>query len=483
MLERKEDIQSNQVTTASSNVAEAQYVRKPTASVHMSNNLSLLARKTLTFLVCKIGEQQDREKNFCVKQEELVDFLGWNSKFSGQFRETIKLLMTTKISWNICNKDKTIEKGVAVLLSQIRFREGNIYYDVSSLVVDWVRFPKLYAQLDIDIHRKIKSKYALALWEFACEDLSTLRRNQSTTQKLELRKLKEMLVDNPDDYESFKRFNDKILKKAVSEINEISDIEVKPILHKHGRTITHISFDIKKVAKQGRLFDDEIDIARSIIEDFMRGNCGEKAKALKLSISCLRPLLEEYGIKLVDATINSLYDEVRRRKNKGLSKIDNIEAYFKAMLKNSGDAISSDDVHENITFIEEEKAQASEQKKKQEIEELIKNQSDDYRNVVAILMQHFPPTQYYYQDLYGGNLRDFLTIERYDSGIECTIPRVAETTTLGLQKTYQILHQMLSDLEKLFHSKVKLRVGSFMVASKKEPTSSEEFLVEETEIA
>jgi hypothetical protein len=57
---------------------------------------------------------------------------------------------------------------------------------------------------------------------------------------------------------------------------------------------------------------------------------------------------------------------------------------------------------------------------------------------------------------------------------------VAERTTrLEIQKVIQ----MQSDLEKLFNSKATLRVGSLRLSVKKEPTSSEELLVEETEIA
>lgn len=95
----------------------------------------------------------------------------------------------------------------------------------------------------------LKSRYSYILFLFLTEIRNS---NRPNTFSISVDALKELLNCTADSYSEFKLFNDRILKKCHTEINEKTDIKYTytPDKPKHGRKITSVTFSISKVADE-----------------------------------------------------------------------------------------------------------------------------------------------------------------------------------------------------------------------------------------
>ena len=70
-----------------------------------------------------------------------------------------------------------------------------------------------------------------------------------------------------DTYDEFKRFNGLVLKKAVSEINQIADIYVTATNIRKGRAVTAVKFDVSYKTKEDGLTQIPMPIEPSAISE------------------------------------------------------------------------------------------------------------------------------------------------------------------------------------------------------------------------
>lgn len=106
------------------------------------------------------------------------------------------------------------------------------------------RLESHFTKYHIDQVSKFKSKYSIRLYELVIK-----WKNQKKTEKFEVAQFREMLgVTN--EYKQMSDFKINVLDKALKEINEHSDINLKYEQFKKGRVITDFQFKITPKAKQ-----------------------------------------------------------------------------------------------------------------------------------------------------------------------------------------------------------------------------------------
>lgn len=92
---------------------------------------------------------------------------------------------------------------------------------------------------------KMTSVYAIRLYE-----LIIAWRSCHKTPIFEIEEFRRKLGVEPNEYPRMTNFKDRVLDIAVNQINELSNIRIKVIQHKKGRTITGFSFTFTEVAPE-----------------------------------------------------------------------------------------------------------------------------------------------------------------------------------------------------------------------------------------
>jgi len=110
-----------------------------------------------------------------------------------------------------------------------------------------LQLKEFFSKIPIKYTYVLNSRYAIRLYEL-------LKQYENTGFRVDyLPELREMLGVEPNEYIRFDNFEKRVLKQAVKEINEKTDIEVSYKKKKTGRKITHIEFEIK--SKKSKIGD------------------------------------------------------------------------------------------------------------------------------------------------------------------------------------------------------------------------------------
>ena len=155
-------------------------------------------------------------------------------------------MQTTLIRWAGTNGKKW---GRVQFLGHVEYDEdtGILEYSFSEKLIELVRSNNLYNQLDFSSMRELSSKHSLALYEMCSGYRETESFKGGTGWKM-LSDVKQLLCGDPESHPQFKTFNRDVLKPAIKEINENTDIHVEMTTRKLGRKIAALSFSVKSKA-------------------------------------------------------------------------------------------------------------------------------------------------------------------------------------------------------------------------------------------
>ena len=113
-----------------------------------------------------------------------------------------------------------------------------------------------YVKTNIKNIIPLKSIYSIRIYQFLKANLYK-KEKYHRKHYVELDYLKEILL-TPKSYKDFSLFKTKVLNPAFKEINKETDIEFTYNLHKKGKKIIGIEFDIKKNIKSQRIKDERV---------------------------------------------------------------------------------------------------------------------------------------------------------------------------------------------------------------------------------
>lgn len=309
---------------------------KHTSAIHISNTISLIERKISNILLKKAFAHLSIKDKHSIHIKEIMYLLGWSTDNNYELiKNALKKLNITQIEWNILKKDKKNEWGVTTIISGVKVKNGICEYSYSPLLKDLMAIPNIYAKLNMAVQAKFNSKHSLALWEFLVEILCNTSNNCITTNWMELHIIRKILgVDGAKMYEEFKILNRDVLKKATSEINNISDIEIKCIYKRCGKKIIAIAFSVSRKQNFDYLLVDSgfsemegLDIARSeLIEN--NGSLIDRLR-IEFNIPCktAQKIVKDYAKEKIEKTIKYVQEQISNK------KINKIPAYFISALK------------------------------------------------------------------------------------------------------------------------------------------------------
>lgn len=165
---------------------------------------------------------------------DLKAFLGIPAaQGTAHLKKALKGLVGTTLEWNILKKDAQ-EWGVASLLAECLIthtpNSATVKFSFPPSLRERLADPKMFAKINLLISNRFTNKHALALYGLAV-DIIRIDQNYGY-KKLSIAEIRKLFGLEEDEYKELKAFNQRLLKKAVHEVNTRSDLNVEVVLKK-----------------------------------------------------------------------------------------------------------------------------------------------------------------------------------------------------------------------------------------------------------
>ena len=227
-------------------LAEINEVIKASPAIQIQGRITHLQRRAWNVLLANAYDELPNKDIHRVSVAELAKSLGFNSRDYDHLKETLKALVDCTVEWNILEKDKKGEWGVAALLASAKIKNGICTYGFAPHLRYQLYNPRIYTKLNLRLQNRFTSRYALILWE-VCFDYFDIARNKGETSFIPLETFRELMGFEKDEYPLFKEFNRNVIKPAIKEINELTNFCVEIETKRIGRKISELKFRISRL--------------------------------------------------------------------------------------------------------------------------------------------------------------------------------------------------------------------------------------------
>ena len=231
---------------------------KASPAIQIQNKMTLLQRRAWNVLLANAYDELPNTDIYSVSVAELAAKLGFNSKNEEYLKEILEALVDHKVKWNLLDKDKKQQWGVASLLAEVRIQDNICFYQYPHTLRLKLHNPRIYTKLNLRLQNRFRSQYALILWEI-CFDYFDTDRSKGETPFILLETFRELMGIEADEYRTFKALNQTLIKPAIKEINDLTDYHVEVEQKRHRRRVTELKFCItrdKTAPIQESLFPD-----------------------------------------------------------------------------------------------------------------------------------------------------------------------------------------------------------------------------------
>jgi hypothetical protein len=217
-------------------------VKKNVAAIHVSGKLTLLQRKLSNVLLLNAYDGLLSNRSHAVDARTLCVMIGYNSNDMDTLKDALRALVETTAEWDMLNDDGAHEWGVSALLASARLRGGVCEYAYSPALAEKLHDPKIFALINLSVQRNFNSGHALALYENCYRFIRT-----GSTGWWDLQLFRRLMgVDDSEYYHVFKHLNAKVIKPAVAEVNEVSNIRLTVETERRGRGVARLRFLIRE---------------------------------------------------------------------------------------------------------------------------------------------------------------------------------------------------------------------------------------------
>lgn len=320
------------VTAVVSTDAKRKDVKKHVATIHCSNTLSLLQRKISNVLLFHAYHRLLENDIHEISVKEICDLIGYKGNNHQKIKEAIARLVSTRMEWNLIDDNLNEEDWtISTILASVRIKGPQCYYAYSPHMKALLHMPQMYGTLNLITQAKFHSSYGLALYENCVR-----YRNLKYTKWFDLVLFRKLMGIPEDKYQIFRDLKKRVLDKAVSEINECSDLTVEAEIRKAGRAVKAIRFSIlskpknvessshEEVLMEGEgggnstvMSNDETEVFSLLVNDFFFS----RTKAQRL--------LAEFSAGFVKDKI----EMIKTSQSYKEKKITNLAAYLNAAIR------------------------------------------------------------------------------------------------------------------------------------------------------
>lgn len=219
-------------------------LKKHVAMIQVSNDISLLQRKISNILLQNAFDDLTAKDKHTILLSSLCDRICFNSKNMDYLQEALRGLSQTTIEWNIVKENGKLSKswGVASVLANCEVKDNVVTYSYGGVLSEKLKNPEFFTRLDLRMQQKFSSTFGLALYENCLRYADV---GQTAWFSVDL--LKKLLgAHTQPQYVAYKKFSERVLKKAIDEVNAVSDIQIQPEFRKESRNVVAIQFFVSK---------------------------------------------------------------------------------------------------------------------------------------------------------------------------------------------------------------------------------------------
>lgn len=299
-------------------------LRKHSGAIQIKNVWTLIQRRLFTVLVYNaFPDLGDPSKtSHTIPAQTLHYLLGFKSKNIDHLKNALKSLIVP-IEWNILQPNGRDRWKVEPCLASAELCNGICTYRFSDTIRAHLHDPKSYGVVDLRILREFRSCYALALYENCLVFVSAGR-----TPSLPVATWRELLGAVEPSYNDFSRFRERVLARAIQEVNNISHLQVEPQYTRDPQTrqVTHLYLSItsKGYEALGREVIEHEGIATVV--EASRDPLVRKRLAEEMGFTPAQ--VDEYIGKYSDEHIAQVLDYVAIKLQTGRVKYEKRGAYF-----------------------------------------------------------------------------------------------------------------------------------------------------------
>lgn len=251
-------------------------VKKHSAVIQISvKELSLVQRKLINALIYVAQNNAHQEVNE-IKLLDLKKICNIGKHGNDELKAHLKSLADIKIEFNYLNKDKKQKWSYMSLLSEVEIEEGcpNIKFSFPPTMRNEIIRPRMYAPIDLVLISGIKSSYSIILYELLRDYLAA-----DSIPLITITDLKSLMGVDQGCYKFFPNFERNVIKTAVNEINQKSDLNCSYELIKQqgANKYESIQFFVAKRAETLALEkNDGADFSMDLFDD-LTGQAGKIA--------------------------------------------------------------------------------------------------------------------------------------------------------------------------------------------------------------
>ena len=221
------------------------FVKEPYEFIKGKYKLNLLALKILALIFTKINPDDEKFKEYEISVKEIQRKIGKNYGNSYKYiKDTILDLMKITLQledekeWRAFNilVEPTLKKG-----------DGKIKFWISPSILELLKKSKHYLKYNVEVLVYFNSSYALRLYKILRDRFEINKKfNNFSSYEIGLDTLIDLLQVP---YKRYSNIKQKVINKAIAEINKYSDIQVTYEEVKKGRKVESIIFYIEENKK------------------------------------------------------------------------------------------------------------------------------------------------------------------------------------------------------------------------------------------
>ena len=222
-------------------------LKKYAGAVHIGADLTLYQRRAFNVLLFWAMPEMPRTTRHEIELDELAWGMGLEraSQRMQRLVENLDKMMEARVVWNLLDDKGELEEWEsATLLPYVKVsrKTRNVVYEFTQAFQERVYNPSEFAEIALRMQRVFRSEHALALYENTRRFLL-----QGETPWIPIETFRTLMgVHDKPYYDEYKYLNARLIKPAMHQVNECSDIQLQLKTKRRSRAVVEIKFLISE---------------------------------------------------------------------------------------------------------------------------------------------------------------------------------------------------------------------------------------------
>ena len=218
-------------------------LKKYAGVVHIGADLTLYQRRAFNVLLFWAMPDMPRTTRHAINLDELAWGMGLEraSQRMQRLVENLDKMMEARVVWNLLDEKGDLEEWEsATLLPYVKVnrRERKVTYEFTRAFQERVYNPSEFAEIALRMQRVFRSEHALALYENTRRFLV-----QGETPWIPIETFRTLMgVNDKPYYDEYKYLNARLIKPAMQQVNECSDILLQLKTKRRSRAVAELKF-------------------------------------------------------------------------------------------------------------------------------------------------------------------------------------------------------------------------------------------------